>query len=60
MKIILTLTQLEADMLYHVAGNGWGDGDFAGWLGNKTQSKACAKAMEKLDKARRGTRKKQP
>lgn len=47
----ITLTELEADMLSSVAGNGWGDGDFAGWLGNPEHAKACLRAMEKLQDA---------
>jgi len=51
--IVIRLTPLEAEMLQYVVGNGWGDGDFAGWLDNKQHAAACRRAMKKLDAARR-------
>jgi hypothetical protein len=47
-KVRIELTQLEAESLYSVADNGWGDGDFAEWLDNRHHSDACLRAMEKL------------
>lgn len=52
-KIVLVLTELEADMLSLVAGNGWGDGDFKAWLSDPAKGPACKRAMDKLDLARR-------
>ncbi len=50
--VVVKLTPNEADMLSSVAGNGWGDGDFAEWLGSKWKAAACRRAMRKLDNAR--------
>lgn len=50
-RVLLNLTRLEARMLSLVVGNGWGDGDFAEWLGNGRDAAACRRAMDKLDAA---------
>lgn len=47
--VTLTLTRLEARMLTNVVANGWGDGDFASWLGNRADVAACKRAMRKLE-----------
>lgn len=49
-KVIVELTEIEAKTLSMVSNNGWGDGDFADWL-SKEESKACIRAMDKLDAA---------
>ncbi len=50
-KVVVELTQCEAEALSLVATNGWGDGDFAEWISDRTQSRACIRAMHKLDAA---------
>jgi len=50
-RVTVTLTLFEAKMLDLVAGNGWGDGDFADWLGDRRKAAACVRAMEKLSHA---------
>jgi len=50
-NIVVTLTELEARMLQQVVGNGWADGDFAQWIGDEQQTRACKRAMKKLNKA---------
>ncbi len=52
-RILLNLTMAEAQMLRLVIGNGWGDGDFAEWLGSKRDASTCRRAMDKLDAAMR-------
>ena len=49
--VILKMTRFEATMLRLVVGNGWGDGDFAEWLGNKKYADGCRRSMDKLDAA---------
>lgn len=48
-SFVLRMTKLELRMLRSVAGNGWGDGDFAQWLGNKKEANACRRILSKLD-----------
>lgn len=50
-KVVIELTELEARMLRLVVGNGWGDGDFAEWIGDAQRTRACQRAMAKLNKA---------
>lgn len=49
--VSLRLTLDEAHALNLVILNGWGDGDFAGWLSDRKQIAACKRAMERLDAA---------
>jgi hypothetical protein len=50
--VVLKLTRAEARALAQVAGNGWGDGDFAEYLGdNKRAIAATKRALTKLDRA---------
>lgn len=51
--VTVILTELEADMLSLVVGNGWGDGDFADCCTERGELAALKRAMAKLSKARR-------
>ncbi len=57
-RIVVELTEEEASLLSACIGNGWGDGDFAGWLGGGQRGKSCERAIaawhEAHQKARRG------
>lgn len=52
-KVIVILTEAEAELLDGVVGNGWGDGTYADWLNDKRREKILLRAMEKLTAARR-------
>lgn len=58
--VILRLTQLEASALWLVVDNGWGGGDFSGWLGSTIVANATRRAMEKIKQARAAARSEQP
>ena len=49
--VVLVLSRAEAVQLASVVGQGWGDGDHAGWLGNRRHVAACQRAMDKLRQA---------
>lgn len=63
-RVILNLTELEADMLALVVCEGWGDGDFRDWIKSindnpakgRADNAALNRAMFKLDEARRAAR----
>lgn len=48
-RIIVELTEAEAKELRAIVGNGWGDGDFAGWGGAHAPTQK--RAIQKLDDA---------
>jgi hypothetical protein len=50
-RVTVELTLLEAENLSCVAGQGWGDGDHADYLGDGVDAAACKRAMTKLDQA---------
>ena len=58
--VIVRLTELEASALWLVVDNGWGGGDFSGWLGSTIVANATRRAMEKIKQARAAARSEQP
>lgn len=49
-RVVVELTLAEAEALDFVVGNGWGDGDFAGYAGSHvpTQKRAMAKLRDAI------------